>query len=71
MASATAVLSFVADPYSSVYLELAHVIAMMYFHPFLAVGNPSITSMSNSEFGSLYLNVVFVPPNGSFLRFAR
>jgi hypothetical protein len=70
MASAIALLSFVADPNSSVYLELAHVVAMMYFHPFLAVRSPSITSMSNSEFGSLYLSLVAAPCNGSLLRFA-
>jgi ABC-type uncharacterized transport system permease subunit len=71
MASAMALLSFFSDPNSSVYLELAQVIAMMYFQPFRAVGNPSMTSINTSEFGNLYLRVVVSPFNGSFRRLAR
>ena len=70
-ASAIASLSFFSDPTNRVYLELAHVIAIMYFHPFCAVGSPSTTSIRISEFGNLYFSIVAAPCNGSFRRFAR
>ena len=71
MASATFSLLFPFAPYNPVYLELAQVIAVTYLHPFLATGNPSMTSISSSEFGNLYFNIVTDPCSGSFRRFAH
>ena len=71
IASAIASLPLVGAPYNPIYLELAQMIAVMYLHPFLAKGNPSMTSINSSEFGNLYFNMVVAPCSGSFRRFAH